>query len=173
MHLMMEREDWASIEEVSWNLISAVSYSTIMTVKPLLHKFLWKILNVDDDSTTLKKIKRATKGDLLQRYQSASVQRIMNIATYLIDPRYNQLPFLDEVSKEKVISGVKDKLLKLTISEIDQEKNKKPSIKFSRRSVWSTARWLWEFQLWLRNGVVQSRSPTWARFRSTWMVECT
>ena len=81
--------------------------STIITVKPLLHKFLWKILVIEhDDSATTK---QAIKGNLIGHYQHPSVQRIMNVATYL-DPRYKQLPFLDDFSKELVIKDVLDEI---------------------------------------------------------------
>ena len=82
-------------------------------VKPLLYKLLEKTLKVhDSDASTAREVKKAIRNDLQERYQSAAVQRIMNVATFL-DPHYKELPFLDVISKRRMIDDVEDELLGL------------------------------------------------------------
>ena len=54
----------------------------------------------------------------------------MNIATYL-DPRYKELPFLDVISKRRMIDDVQDELLGLEaeVQEASEEETNEPSPK--------------------------------------------
>ena len=121
-HLMPDGNDWIVIEllvdilkpfQHATEVMSAVKYPTVSMVKPLLYKLVEKTLRADDsDASTAREVKKAIRNDLQERYQSAAVQRIMNIATYL-DPRYKELPFLDVISKRRMIDDVQDELLGL------------------------------------------------------------
>ena len=121
-HLMPDGNDWIVIEllvdvlkpfQHATEVMSAVKYTTVSMVKPLLYKLVEKTLRADDsDASTAREVKKAIRNDLQERYQSAAVQRIMNIATYL-DPRYKELPFLDVISKRRMIDDVQDELLGL------------------------------------------------------------
>ena len=96
-HLMPEGEEWSVIEllvevlrpfQQATEAMGAVKYPTLSTVKPLLYKLLERTLKIEDsDSATAKKVKTAIKKDLEERYQTAALKRLMNVATYL-DPRY-------------------------------------------------------------------------------------
>ena len=121
-HLMPESDEWVIIEELvdilkpfhhATEVLSAEKYPTFSTVKPLLYKLLEKALQVNNgDTNTIKEVKKAIKNDLGSRYQSTSTQKLMNIATYL-DPRYKDLPFLDDIAKQYMIDDVQDELLAL------------------------------------------------------------
>ena len=72
-HLMPESDEWTK-------------YPTVNPIKPLLYKLVEKTLAIgDSDSTTVIAVKKAIKSNLQGRYQSAAVQRILNVAAYL-DP---------------------------------------------------------------------------------------
>ena len=130
-HLMPESAEWTVIEELAEILepfqqateaMSGVKYPTVSTIKHLLYKLLEKTLKVSEtDSTLVKEVKRAIKGDLQGRFQSPAIQKIVNVATYL-DPRYKELPFLDERNKQRIVDDVRDELLELDTTEpTDQE----------------------------------------------------
>ena len=76
--------------------MSGEKYSTISTVKPLLFKLLKVTLKVSDsDSPTNKRIKEVVSSDLSTRYDEGCIQQL--------DPRYKNLPFLNESEKVKVL----------------------------------------------------------------------
>ena len=80
-------------------------------VKPLLYKLSEVTLKFSDsDTATVKQVKTAIKNDLDQRYQTAALQRLMNVATYP-DPRYKELPFLTVIKKRLMIDQVEDELM--------------------------------------------------------------
>ena len=122
-HLMPESDDWMVIEilvdilkpfQHAKEVMSAVKYPTVSTVKPLLHKLLEQTLKVsENDGTTEKEVKQTIRSDLQGRYQNAAVRKIMNVTIFL-DPRYKDLPFLDAVSKRKMMN---DELLMLEVDE--------------------------------------------------------
>ena len=107
-HLMPDGNDWTVIEllvdilkpfQHATEVMSAVKYPTVSLVKPLLYILLEKTLKVhDSDASTAREVKKAIRNDLQEQYQSATVQRIMNVATFL-DLCYKELPFLDVISK--------------------------------------------------------------------------
>ena len=61
-------------------------------------------------------MKEAIRRDLHARYQTAAVQKLMNVATF-IDPRYRELPFLSHISKRTVKDQVEDELLSMESTE--------------------------------------------------------
>ena len=96
---MPESDEWTIIESFqhATEAMSGEKYPTVSTIKPLLYKLVEKTLAIGDiDSNTLIAVKKAIKSDLQGCYQSAAVQRILHVATYL-DPQYKELPFLDEL----------------------------------------------------------------------------
>lgn len=122
-HLMPKSNEIEQLVEIlkpfqhATEAMSGEKYPTVSTINPLLYKLVEKTLAIGDSgSTTLIVVKKAIKSDLQGRYQSAAVQRILNVATYL-DPRYKKLPFLDELQKLRMIDDVKDELLALEIPE--------------------------------------------------------
>ena len=127
-HLMPESDEWVIIEELvdilkpfhhATEVLSAEKYPTFSTVKPLLYKLLEKALKVNDgDTSTIKEVKKVIKSDLASRYQSTSIQKLMNVATYL-DPRYKDLPFLDDVAKKMMIDDVQDELVNLDADSVE------------------------------------------------------
>ena len=139
-HLMPEGEEWSVIELLVEVLrpfqqaTEAVKYPTLSTVKPLLYKLLERTLKIEDsDSATAKKVKTAIKKDLEERYQTAALKRLMNVATYL-DPRYKELPFLSPSSTRNVIDQVEDELLDMPSQpEEAQEAYKKKRLKDHRQ----------------------------------------
>ena len=127
-HLMPDSEDWSIIEvlvdilkpfQQATEAMSAVKYPTLSTVKPLLFKLVNRTLKANEsDSAVAKEVKVEIKRDLQGRYSTPSVARILNIATFL-DPRYKELPFLDDPSKRKIIDQVRDELL--VMEEMEEE----------------------------------------------------
>ena len=129
-HLMPESDEWTITEKLveilkpfqhATEAMSGEKYPTVSTIKPLLYKLVKKTLAIgDSDSNTVIAVKKAIKSDLQGRYQSAAVQRILNVATYL-HSRYKELPFLDELQKLRMIDDVKDELLALEIPETTEQ----------------------------------------------------
>ena len=52
----------------------------------------------------------AIKCDLQESYQTATLQKILNIAKFL-DPHYKDLPFLDSGGKQRMLEDVEDELV--------------------------------------------------------------
>lgn len=133
-HLMPESNEIEQLVEIlkpfqhATEAMSGEKYPTVSTINPLLYKLVEKTLAIGDSgSTTLVVVKKAIKSDLQGRYQSAAVQRILNVAIYL-DPRYKKLPFLDKLQKLRMIDDVKDELLALEIPEnTEQEETSQES----------------------------------------------
>ena len=81
--------------------MSGEKYSTISTVKPLLFKLLKVTLKVsDNDSPINVRINGAISSDLSTWYNEDCIHQLLNVVTYL-DPRYKNLPYLNEREKEK------------------------------------------------------------------------
>ena len=59
----------------------------------------------DSDSPTNKRIKEVVSSDLSTRYDEGCIQQLLNVVTYL-DPRYKNLPFLNESEKGMVMDHV-------------------------------------------------------------------
>ena len=107
-HLMPEGMEWSIIEvlvnilkpfQQATEAMGAVKYPTLSTVKPLLYKLVNRTLAVkESDSKVAKTVKLEIKRDLLERYSTPLVARILNTATFL-EPRYKEFPFLDEPTK--------------------------------------------------------------------------
>lgn len=123
-HLIPESSEWTLIEQLvdillpfqqATEAMSGVKYPTVSTVTPLLYKLLHKTLLITEtDSGVIKEVKIAINRDLKERFQSSEVQKIINVATYL-DPRYKELPFVDEVTKVSILSKVEDELLAMEV----------------------------------------------------------
>ena len=97
--------------------MGAVSYPTLSTVKPLLYKLVNRTLEVkENDTVVAKEVKLNIKRDLQERYSTPSVARILNITTFL-DPRYKELPFLDQLTRRRIIDEVQDELLVMEETE--------------------------------------------------------
>ena len=121
-HLMPEGDEWTVIELLvdilkpfhrATEAMGAAKYPTLSTVKPLLHVLLEQTLKVaSSDTAVAKEVKEAIRRDLQARYQTAAMQKLMNVATYL-DPRYKELPFLSYTSKRTVIDRVEDESLSM------------------------------------------------------------
>ena len=125
-HLMPEGEEWSVIEvlvdilkpfQQATEAMGAVSYPTLNTVKPLLYKLVNRTLEVkENDTVVAKEVKLNIKRDLQERYSTPSVARILNITTFL-DPRYKELPFLDQLTRRRIIDEVQDELLVMEETE--------------------------------------------------------
>ena len=127
-HLMPEGEEW-SIIEVPVNILKpfqqateamgAVKYPTLSTVKPLLYKLVKRTLTgKESGSEVAKKVKLEIKRNLQERYSTPSIARILNIATFL-DPRYKELPFLDEPTRRNIPDQVRGEVL--IMEEMEEE----------------------------------------------------
>ena len=127
--LMPEGEEWTIIEQLveiltpfqqATEAMGAVKYSTLSMVKPLLYKLSQITLNVNDsDTATVKQVKTTIKNDLDGRYQTAALQRIMNVAMYL-DPHYKELPFLTLINKQVMVEQVEDELMEMQPQESEE-----------------------------------------------------
>ena len=90
-------------------------------VKPLLYKWLNRTLKITDSDTAIaKEVKSEIKRDLQERYHTVAIERVMNVAAFL-DLHYKELPFLDEISRRKIIDQVEDELLALEVAEAEEE----------------------------------------------------
>ena len=124
-HLMPEGEEWSVIEvpvdilkpfQQATEAMGAVTYPTLSTVKPLLYKLVNRTLKVkENDTVVVKEVKLNIKRDLQEHYSTPSVARILNITTFL-DPRYKELPFLDQPTQRRIIE-VQDELLVMEETE--------------------------------------------------------
>ena len=104
-HLIPDGDEWPF--QKATEAMSGEKYSTISTVKPLLFKLLKVTLKVSDsDSPMNKRIKEVVSSDLSMRYDESCIQQLLNVVTYL-DPRYKNLPFLNESEKRRVLQDVK------------------------------------------------------------------
>ena len=56
------------------------------------------------------RIKEAVSSDLSTRYNEDCIQQLLNVITYL-DPRYKNLPYLNESEKRKVLQEVESMLM--------------------------------------------------------------
>lgn len=91
--------------------MSGEKYSTISIVKPLLFKLLKVTLKVSDsDSPINVRIKEAVSSDLSTRYNEGCIHQLLNVVTYL-DPRYKNLPYLNEREKREVLQEVESMLM--------------------------------------------------------------
>ena len=91
--------------------MSGEKYSTISIVKPLLFKLLKVTLKVSDsDSPINVRIKEAVSSDLNTRYNEGCIHQLLNVVTYL-DPRYKNLPYLNEREKRKELQEVESMLM--------------------------------------------------------------
>lgn len=114
-HLIPDGDEWVIIDglisvlkpfQKATEAMSGEKYSTISTVKPLLFKLLKVTLKVSDsDSPINKRIKEVVSSDLSTRYDEGCIQQLLNVVTYL-DPRYKNLPFLNESEKGKILQDV-------------------------------------------------------------------
>ena len=128
-HLMPEGEEWTIIEHLveiltpfqqATEAMGTVKYPTLSMVKPLLYKLSEVTLKFSNsDTATVKQVKTAIKNDLDQRYQTAALQRLMNVATYL-DPQYKELPFLTVIKKRLMIDQVEDELMDMQPLESEE-----------------------------------------------------
>ena len=119
-HLIPDGGDWVIIDgligvlkpfQKATEAMSGEKYSTISTVKPLLFKLLKVTLKVSDsDSPTNKRIKEVVSSDLSTRYDEGCIQQLLNVVTYL-DPRYKNLPFLNESEKGKILQDVESMVM--------------------------------------------------------------
>ena len=64
-------------------------------------------------------MKLEIKRDLQERYSTPSVAKILNIVTFL-DPRYKELPFLDEPTRRNITDQVWGELL--IMEEMEEDK---------------------------------------------------
>ena len=124
-HSMPEGEEWSVIEvlvdilkpfQQATEAMGAVSYPTLSTVKPVLYKLVNRTLEVKENDTVVAKVKLNIKRDLQERYSTPSVARIVNITTFL-DSRYKELPFLDQLTRRRIIDEVQDELLVMEETE--------------------------------------------------------
>ena len=79
--------------------ICGENYTTVSSIKPLLHHLLNTALDSrSDDLGTIKQLKEAVKQNLQQRYQDSETAKLLDIACFL-DPRFKELPFLSVVEQ--------------------------------------------------------------------------
>ena len=87
---MPEGDEWTVIELLvdilkpfhrATEAMGGAKYPTLSTVKPLLHVLLEKTLKVtSSDTAVAKEVKEAIWRGLQARYQTAAVQKLMNVA---------------------------------------------------------------------------------------------
>ena len=91
--------------------MSGEKYSTISIVKPLLFKLLKVTLKVSDsDSPINVRIKEAVSSDLSTRLKEGCIHQLLHVVTYL-DPRYKNLPYLNEREKREELQEVESMLM--------------------------------------------------------------
>ena len=93
-------------------------------IKPVLHILKTKVLKACEDDTDLTKtIKQRVLDNLLEKYDDADIEELLNVCTYL-DSRFKGSYIDDEIS----ISLVKDRLAKEGVEMIeDQDRIPEPA----------------------------------------------
>ena len=127
-HLMPEDVEWSIIEvpvdilkpfQEATEAMGAVKYPTLSTLKPLLYMLVKRTLTgKESGSEVAKKVKLEINRNLQERYSTPSIARILNIATFL-DPRYKELPFLDEPTRRNIPDQVRGEVL--IMEEMEEE----------------------------------------------------
>ena len=77
---------------------------------PLLSEIKSKIEFSENDSLTVREVKRLLAADMSSRYQDTDVVAVLNIASFL-DPRFKTLAHLPCSTQEETIEKLKDAML--------------------------------------------------------------
>ena len=88
--------------------ICGENYTTVSSIKPLLHHLLNTALDPrSNDLGAIKQLKEAVKQNLQQRYQDTETAKLLDIACFL-DPRFKELPFLSVVERTALHNLVRE-----------------------------------------------------------------
>ena len=119
LHLEISLEEWRILEDITELLepykdvttyLSAESYPTISALGPLFAAVQAKLARSDDDSVTIRNVKRLLAADMSTRYQSKCVSSLLNKASFL-DPRFKTLAHLSAAEKEDTVDSISQDLL--------------------------------------------------------------
>ena len=88
--------------------ICGENYTTVSSIKPLLHHLLNTALDPrSNDLGAIKQLKEAVKQNLQQCYQDPETAKLLDIACFL-DPRFKELPFLSAVERTALHNLVRE-----------------------------------------------------------------
>ena len=106
------------------DMLSGEQKVTVSAINPVLHILKTKVLKACEDDTDLTKtIKQRVLDNLLEKYDDADIEELLNVCTYL-DPRFKGSYIDDEIS----ISLVKDRLAREGVEMIeDQDRIPEPA----------------------------------------------
>ena len=91
--------------------MSDEEFPTISSVRPLPYKLLEKTLKfTSDDNATTKAMKEAVSKDLLNRYQTDTLKKVVNI-TVILYPRYKELLFLSSAESKEIFDCLEQLLI--------------------------------------------------------------
>ena len=119
LHLEISPEEWRILEDITELLepykdvttyLSAESYPTISALGPLFAAVQAKLARSDDDSVTIRNVKRLLAADMSTRYQSKCVSSLLTKASFL-DPRFKTLAHLSAAEKEDTVDSISQDLL--------------------------------------------------------------
>ena len=87
----------------------------------MLYKLLEKILKINsDDNATTKAMKEAISKDLSNRYQTGTLKNVVNV-TAILDPRYNELPFLRSAESKEIFDHLEQLLIDMHLPHDSEE----------------------------------------------------
>lgn len=100
--------------------MSADTYVTISAISPLLHHLLHNVLTANEsDSTAIRQMKQEMKHNLTSRYQAPDVAKLLNLACFL-DPRFKNMPFLEDDEKEQVNEDIVMEVMKHVVPDPEE-----------------------------------------------------
>ena len=107
--------------------ICGENYTTVSSIKPLLHH----LLNTDldprsNDLGAIKQLKEAVKQNLQQRYQDPETAKLLDIACFL-DPQFKELPFLSVVERTALHNLVREEAAAIYIDILSAKKESQSS----------------------------------------------
>ena len=107
--------------------ICGENYTTVSSIKPLLHHLLNTALDPrSNDLGAIKQLKEAVKQNLQQRYQDPETAKLLDIACFL-DPRFKELPFLSVVERIALHNLVREEAAAIYIDILSAKKESQSS----------------------------------------------
>lgn len=119
VHLECSPLEWQILEDVAEFLqpfkvateyLSGEKYPMISVLGPLLAEILAKVEFTEDDTPTLREVKKVLATDMHIRYQDRRVTEALHISSFL-DPRFKMLAILTKDVQEKPWDSLKEEML--------------------------------------------------------------
>ena len=107
-------------------VMSGEKYTTVSSVKPLLHHLLNVALDIEaKDSAAIKAMKQAMTANLGERYSSPQSDELLGIACFL-DPRFKAMPFESHSKRGAIHTAERAQLVKLLAVDIADQPSEQP-----------------------------------------------